>query len=108
MAEINTFGVSTEPDPPVDPLRFRNRTFTLGRLVLTSGGQGAGAPVFDGCTTHAVDGWSAVGWAIRLRRTPGRALVVAWKGYSSTDQMMFIRRVVTVPVVRRLFRGRFS
>lgn len=105
MSEINIYGVSTEPEPP---RAYPNQTIVLGRLVLTTGKQGAGAPVIDGCTTHAIDGWSATGWCIRLRRTPGRALVVAWKGYSIADQMRFIRRVVSVPLVGRLFRGRFS
>lgn len=110
MTEINTLNPEPGPDAevPVDPRAFANKTITLGKLVLSTGKQAGGAPVVDGCTTRSIDGWSATGWCIRLRRTPGRALVVAWKGYSSADQMVFIRRIVTVPLVGRLFRGRFS
>jgi hypothetical protein len=105
---INFFNPTPPPEPTIDLRGFPNKTCTVGRLVLTISRQAEGAPVIDGCTTHAVDGWSATGWCIRLRRTPGRALVVAWRGYSSADQRSFIRWAVTVPVAGRLFRGRFS
>jgi hypothetical protein len=87
---------------------YPNRTAVLGKLVLTTVKQGAGAPVIDGCTTGSIDGWHANGWCIRLRRTPGRGLVVVWKGWNGVGQIDFIRRAVGFPVVGRLFRGRFS
>lgn len=105
---INTFNPEPAPEPAVDPRAFPNKTWVLGRLVLSTGTQGGGAPVIDGCTTRAVEGWSATGWCVRLRRTPGRALVVAWKGYSVSAQWEHLNRLRTLPLVGRLFRGRFS
>lgn len=105
---INTYNPERAPEPAADPRTYPNKTRVFGRLVLTTGKQGAGAPVIDGCTTHAIDGWSATGWCIRLRRTPGRALVVAWKGYSVPAQWEHLHRLRTLPLVGRLFRGRFS
>lgn len=87
---------------------FPNHTWTVGKLVLTVARQSAGAPIIDGCNTWSVDGWEATGWAIRLPRGAGSALIVAWRGWKGHDQLRFIRCVVRVPVVGRLFKGRWT
>ncbi len=80
---------------------YPHRTLTVGRLVITSCRQGA-APIIDGCHTRAKDGWTAGGWCIRPARTPGRGLIVAWKGWDGPSHQL-IRRLCTTPVLRRLF-----
>lgn len=86
---------------------YPHATVTIGRLVLTTTKQGAGAPVLDGCTTSSVDGWTAGGWCLRLRTTPGRGLVVALIGHVGPTYAT-IRRLCSTPVIRHLFVGRFG
>ncbi len=80
---------------------YPHKTITLGRLAITTTRQGAG-PIIDGCTTRSIDGWTAGGWCIRPQRTPGRALVIAWRGWDGPTWTL-IRRLTTTPLIRRLF-----
>ena len=86
---------------------YPNVAHVIGRFVFTTCKQGAYAPVFDGCTTTSIDGWTAGGWCIRLRTTPGRGLVVARIGHAAPAPST-IRRLCSIPVIRRLFVGRFG
>jgi hypothetical protein len=86
--------------------RYPHRTAVLGRLVLTTCRQGANAPMVDGCTSRAVDGWTAGGWCIRLHATPGPGLVVAWRGWSGPSHAL-IRRLAGLPLPAGIFRMRF-
>lgn len=83
------------------------KTWLFGRLAVTVGRQGGGAPIVDGCKVWSVDGWEATGWAIRIPRSPGRALIVARKDWKGTGQIAAIRRLNRIPLLRLLFKARF-
>lgn len=53
-----------------------NRTYVFGRLVLTTTIQAGEAPILDSVRTWHPE-WDAFGWAIKVRPSEGRALVVA-------------------------------
>lgn len=86
---------------------FPNKTWTVGRLVLTTCIQAGGNPVIDGCHTRSVDGWSAGGWAILPKHGPGRALVVAVKDRPGPSYGT-VKRLRRLPIVGSLFRSRFG
>lgn len=83
---------------------YPHRTHVVGRFFIGWCRQAAGAPVIDSAHTWSIDGWDAASWVIRLRRTPGRALMVGTKGRAFIAPP---RRLVRVPVLGLLFRGRF-
>lgn len=95
-------GAADPTAPPTTAQLFPNKTFTFGRLVLTTCRQDVG-PVVDGCVSRVVEGWKAGGWCIRPPRSPGRALVIAWKGWDGPSWPL-IRRLNALPIVRMLFR----
>lgn len=57
--------------------RFTRRGWVLGRTILTTTIQAAGAPVVDSCHTETEQGHRGGGITIRLQPTSGPALVVA-------------------------------
>ena len=59
------------------PERFTRRGCVLGRTILTTTIQAAGAPVVDSCFVETEQGHRGGGIAIRVRPTLGRAVVVA-------------------------------
>jgi hypothetical protein len=91
----------------VDRQTYPNATRVYGRLVLTTGNQGAGAPIIDSCHITAVDGWHCAGWAIRLKRTHGRAFIIGWKTSTGASQLATYRRLHALPLVGRLFKARY-
>lgn len=83
--------------------RYRYKSWTLGRLVIGTGGQAKGAPIIDGCRIDSEAGWTAGGICIRLPRTPGRALHIGWIGRPTPRP----GRLAMVPLLGRLlFRMR--
>lgn len=83
-------------------LMFPHTAHTVGRLVVTTTRQGGGAPVIDSACTTSVDGWRAGSVCVRLRRTPGRALVLGWIGRRPPP----VHRLARFPVLGLLFRSR--
>lgn len=84
-----------------------NRAHIVGRLVLTTCVQSAGAPVVDSATVTVQDGRPAGGWCIRRRPESGRALVVAVLGRTS-PRITTVRRLLRVPILGRLFATRYG
>jgi len=86
-----------------DARRYRYKSWTIGRLVVGTGGQAQGAPIIDGCRIDSEAGWSAGGICIRLPRRPGTALNIGWIGGRTPRP----GRLARVPVLGRLlFRMR--